>query len=445
MKTRQAVEMECVPFMKGDRDSKLDPEMRGIRKVKSENENDDPEFGIRVDASSTTRSSNCKGVHPLLNKCVIVVSFVLVFAILFNHICIYLTNHSVLLPSLWAVQRGEDEEEQKIETDDAYEQVVKSISEKDKGRIFNVTNNDEGEDDEDGADHMNDDKNGEKIDDKKEVEEKELSLEERKKFLQDPYDHNLGALQTPKLTPSGWWPDDLWIHDCVNKKRHLVPFLNPPEWNDYRLGDCVKICGGCPKDDYHPELAHEATMAGQYYDLGCDKAGPQWHVKRGNVTLLNQIIEGMHVREGFEIPDPGKIIIHLRLGDKIEDSKASVFDMLQNSADPGHKSFHGLHAIKSLYEFMSNVVTSAATKVEIRGGSQHPDMYKKSKTYAYCLKEAFEEAGYNTTMNLEEGNADIDFYYMVNAHKIITTVGGFSRFIGHLVLERGGTAYGRVF
>ena len=179
--------------------------------------------------------------------------------------------------------------------------------------------------------------------------------------------------------------------------------------------------------------------------MGCDEAGPQWHHKRGNETLLNQIIDGMRDREGFETPDPDAIVIHRRLGDKMEDSLADVFEMLQAGADPGHRSFRGLHAIKSLYEFMTNVATSGVSKVEIRGGSQHPEMYEKSKTYAYCLKEAFEQAGYDTKMNLEEGDADIDFYYMVNARNLISSVGGFSRFVGHMVLKRGGIVYGRVF
>ena len=91
---------------------------------------------------------------------------------------------------------------------------------------------------------------------------------------------------------------------------------------------------------------------------------------------------------------------------------------------------------------MSNVVKSGATKVVIRGGSQKPDEYVKSQTYAYCLQEAFQEAGYDTDMKLEEGDADVDFYFMVNAKRIITSVGGFSRYIGHLVLQRGGITYG---
>lgn len=273
-----------------------------------------------------------------------------------------------------------------------------------------------------------------------------LSLEEREKFMHQAqnykYDHSF--FQQPKETPSGWWPDAEWIQACVDKPRELTPFHTLENWVDYRLGDCVKLCGGCPTVEDHPQLAHW-TIAGQYYDLGCDPEGPQYHVKRGNETLLDTILEGLAGKKGFYKPDPEAIVIHLRLGDKMEDSKATVFEMLHNSADPGHRSFSGLHAIKSLYEFLTNIVTSQATKVVIRGGSQWPDMYQKSKTYAYCLQEAIEEAGYDVTINLDEGNADADFYFMVHARKMIVSVGGFSRYIGHLVLRGGGIVYGRVF
>lgn len=268
-----------------------------------------------------------------------------------------------------------------------------------------------------------------------------LPLAEREKFMLGAKDYDMAALQAPKKTPSGWWPDELWIYDCANRERDLTPFNTNPDWVDYRLGDCVKLCSGCP-DKQHPHLMHNATIAGQYWDLGCDKQGPHWHVKRGNETLLNDIIDGMTGRPGFVKPDPDAIVIHLRLGDKMEHSSSNVQDMLQKSADPGFRSFQGVHAIKSLYEFMSDVVRSGADRVVIRGGSQTPTEYVKSKTYAHCLREAFQEAGYDTTIDLEEGDADIDFYFMVNARRIITSLGGFSRYIGHLVLQRGGITYG---
>jgi hypothetical protein len=279
-----------------------------------------------------------------------------------------------------------------------------------------------------------------------------LSLEERQAFATAYDDNNMTYFREPKSTPSGWWPTADWIQQCVTTPRNLTPFATLPEWEGYRLGDCVKICAGCPierkphaKEDLYqsPQLAH-VTIAGEYWDRDCAR-GKQYHMKRGNESLLDEIIDSRLGQPGFYYPDPNAIVIHLRLGDKLEDADADVFEMLQNSAEPGRGSFRGYHAVKSLYEFLTNVVISGATKVSIHGGSQIPDMYQKSKTYAYCLQEAFVQAGYDSELNMEEGNADYDFVYMVNAKKVITTIGGFSRFIGHMVLRRGGIVYGRVY
>ena len=278
-----------------------------------------------------------------------------------------------------------------------------------------------------------------------------LSLAERKKFHTNRNQDDISLYRPRKATPSGWWPDSDWVESCVLKERDLKPFVTLEKWVDYRLGDCVKLCRGCPEDndpplgfdDYTSELAHW-TIAGEYYDKVCAH-GRESNPSGGNETLLNELVDKRMNLAEYTIPDPHDLVIHLRLGDKIEDAKASVYEMLQESSDPGRKSFTGFHAVKSVYEFLTNILESKATKVVIRGGSQIPDMYMKSKTYAYCLQEAFEKAGFETDMNLEEGNADKDFIYMVNAKKMIVTLGGFSRFIGHLVLERGGIVYGRMY
>ena len=272
----------------------------------------------------------------------------------------------------------------------------------------------------------------------------DLPLGVRLKFQRDFKEHNITWLHEPKPTPSGWWPDAEWIMDCVERERDLKPFDTLIEFKNYRLGDCVKLCSGCPTDQEFKNLAHW-TIAGQYYDSGCDANGPHFHTKRGNETLLLEILKNVAETQDYPTPDPEAIVIHLRLGDKMESSKSNPFTMLHFSADPGRKSFQGVHAIKSVYEFLSDIIISEAPKVVIRGGSQWPDEYKKSKTYAYCLAEAIEKAGYEVEMNLSEGNPDRDFFYMVNARKMIPSVGGFSRFIAHMVLETGGIVYGRVF
>lgn len=249
-------------------------------------------------------------------------------------------------------------------------------------------------------------------------EETFVPFEERKKFMKGPWDYEVSKLKEPKPTPSGWWPTRKWIGECANKPRELTPFKTYPDWVGYRLGDCIKFCGhgACPSDTVSPQLAHW-SIAGEYYDRACGPTGPYLHKKKGNETLVDVILKKREGKTGFEKPDPDAVIIHLRLGDKIERSSTNAYWMLENSADPGTKNFKGMHGIKSLYELMTNIHASGAKKVVIRGGSLYPNQYVKSKTYAYCLQEAIEEAGYEVSMNIDEGNADADFFFLVHAKK----------------------------
>jgi len=239
--------------------------------------------------------------------------------------------------------------------------------------------------------------------------------------VREPNDNNLTWYREVKDTPSGWWPDDGWIRSCVDQPRNLTPFHTYPVWKDYRLGDCVKLCRGCPTPDDHAELA-DWTIAGEYYDLACPPNGFM-HEKGGNETLLEILVDAREGEEGFHSPDPGAIVIHLRLGDKIELAGADAYEILRSGAEPYDTSFRGYRALKSLYEFMTDVFQSASSSVIIRGGSQWPNMYEKSKTYAHCIRDAMEMAGYDATMNLDEGNADADFFYMSHSRKVIVTLG----------------------
>jgi len=83
------------------------------------------------------------------------------------------------------------------------------------------------------------------------------------------------------------------------------------------------------------------TIGGEYYDKGCSPFGPGYHVKRGNITLLEEILAEREGLEGYLTPPKDSVVIHLRLGDKLEHSEATPYEMLQDSADPAFKSFQG--------------------------------------------------------------------------------------------------------
>ena len=83
----------------------------------------------------------------------------------------------------------------------------------------------------------------------------------------------------------------------------------------------------------------------------------------------------------------------------------------------------------------------------IGGGCWRDDMCgcTKSSSYARCVAREFEHQGYNTTLSIDDENADRDFYFMAHAKHFIETSGGFSKLVALLVEKQGGTVYGRRF
>ena len=268
-----------------------------------------------------------------------------------------------------------------------------------------------------------------------------LSFAERAKFQRSPVDYNVTFFQAPKPTPSGWWPDHHWIKQCVKQDRVLEPFPTAGDWVGYRLGDCIKRCSGCPGKRKHHDLA-STSIAGQYNEQAC-KTG--LHVERGNETLLDELLAARDGKKGFYKPDPDAMVVHLRLGDKIELSRTKPTLILSDGGDPHYNPFHGFGAIKSVYEILTEISLSNLTKVVVRGGSHWPDAYRKSRIYSDCLYQAATKAGYEASINVKEVDADADFYFLSHARHIITSVGGYSRYVGHAVLRRGGILYGRYF
>jgi hypothetical protein len=235
-------------------------------------------------------------------------------------------------------------------------------------------------------------------------------------------------------------PSDKWVKRCTKRitEKGLIP-LNVT-WELYRLGDCIKLCASC-------EGGPKNSMARQYGNLACgtgedDKT--RKHVPGGNLTFVEKVLQ-LHTQDpSFTIPAVDELVIHLRLGDVIEGSKAPVAEMLMHGANPAHhRNFKT--AIKSVHEYISNIQESGLHKVVIRGGSHMPERYKKSRVYSECLKEAIENAGYHVSMEVEGNTPDSDFYFMSRAKTIIVSTGGYSRLMGKMVKKGGGTVVGRTF
>ena len=157
---------------------------------------------------------------------------------------------------------------------------------------------------------------------------------------------------------------------------------------------------------------------------------------------------------GFREPEPTSLVIHLRLGDMVDEAAADVQTMLIRGADPGGVAVKFYpNSTKSVPELLANAAMANVSTVHLVGGGcwrrvrseNQDDNCIKSTIYARCVLRAFEHRGYSTTLSMDGENADEDFYFMTHAKHFIETSGGFSRLAANLVERQGGTVYGRRF
>lgn len=254
---------------------------------------------------------------------------------------------------------------------------------------------------------------------------------------------------------SAWVPTDDWIERCVDDfdPDAIRPFFNNPEYDGYRLGDCVRLCL-C----WGPKFPRfENSLASEYGRRAC---GPNFTIG-GDMEVLMELFRERRDRadgDRWEVPGGNnEVVVHLRLGDVIEGADADAKSLLTNRNGTSPRNpLYPRGSIKSVHQFLSRIYelagapgggsgsgSSRRPAVTIVGGShrQHRGAkYRKSRIYAGCLRAAVAEAGYDVSMRLDANDPDRDFYYMANAGAFIPSLGGYSTLIARLVNYRGGRA-----
>lgn len=251
------------------------------------------------------------------------------------------------------------------------------------------------------------------------------------------------AVDTVESTlPSSWVASDKWLQGCATNlsRKEPVPFrphLFPGHHNSrlYRLGDCLRKCACMPGHG-------NQTMLAQYMSLGCvpSRLSPLTIKYKGgmNMTIIEQLLRMRDEKPGFTRPDPDALVIHLRLGDLIEETNATASRMLTHGAVPQSREKQW---IRSVHEYLSDIKESNSTKIVIVGGS-HQAESTKSRVYADCLQEAIALSGYTVTMRTDGFSPDQDFYYVSHAKRVMVSIGGFSWLMGHMAQRHGGIIIG---
>lgn len=164
---------------------------------------------------------------------------------------------------------------------------------------------------------------------------------------------------------------------------------------------------------------------------------------KSNLKTVRQILRLYDGEPGFDKPDPESLVVHLRLGDVIENSNSSSLQMLTHGGDPAHnRNFRT--AIKSIHELLGDAKRAGVRRIVVVGGSHLKMRTPESFDYSHCVYQAFKVAGYDTKLSLN-GHPDKDFYFMANAKIIVVSSGGYSRLVGKIVKRQGGQIIGRSF
>lgn len=235
-----------------------------------------------------------------------------------------------------------------------------------------------------------------------------------------------------------WIPSNKWLHDCAQDYSSRGGGEWDIEERQAAIGDCIKFCA-C----YHSRYANTTFNYMYAWGDGCPmKKGEDYWDK---LHIVDEIHKVQSKYPSFTTPDPDALVIHLRLGDIVEDAKRSVEEILVDGSDPGYKPAKFRKGIKSVRELLMNAYEANVTKVNIIGGSHKKEQWKKSRVYAGCVRHAIHTAGFNVTMHIEGTHPDNDFYFMSHAHQLVVSAGGYSGFVGILAERRGGSIIGRSF
>ncbi|CAB9522372.1 expressed unknown protein [Seminavis robusta] len=253
------------------------------------------------------------------------------------------------------------------------------------------------------------------------------------------------------------WLTDQWLHSCANEL--IAECEKEAPWcrkfkNDhpvYPLGDCIKMCARCGNGkNFQPD--EPRPLALNYSKIACPriykKSGtpnPRY-ISGGNMDVVAEVMEQMKDFVPYKTATPPEdaIVLHLRVGDVIEESKDPVFTLLTQGGDPLHTEGYR-SSIKSVYEYLDNIEQSGSKNVIIIGGTYKPQYFFYSRVYSGCLVRALEKAGNNVTINLDGGDADADFYYLSHSKHFIASAGGYSKLVGDMVKRLGGNVIGRTF
>ena len=171
-----------------------------------------------------------------------------------------------------------------------------------------------------------------------------------------------------------------------------------------------------------------------------------------NIKVLSKIVDGFMTSHNINIPAEDAMVMHLRVGDVIDDTNVSVDDFLNRRVN----SYHALFGINPPNNGWSPVYVRclasfdrALKKTKELGLHKISLVYGfhiksggllKSKRYIAYLVQHAQDQGFEVEM-ITDADADVSFAYACSAKHFLPGGGGFSKLMARVVKHRGNNVY----
>jgi hypothetical protein len=219
------------------------------------------------------------------------------------------------------------------------------------------------------------------------------------------------------------------ISDQIKPKKYCCGLYSNNDY--YRLGDMVIwqerwLSGG---QEYH--YKNFPNSIATEYMKKTDK--------QKNYNILFSIVQ-QRTKETKDLPDKNDIVIHLRVGDVVENNPADVITILSTYTYMDlYSQSNYTPPLSYIEDKIKKINQKDVGKLIFVAGSHIEIPTPKSCQYIEIIKRYFEIKGYNIQTRLGK-KADEDFIFMCNAKYFIpSTNGGYTGLIKKMVERMGNT------
>lgn len=253
---------------------------------------------------------------------------------------------------------------------------------------------------------------------------------------------------TPEQYKSLEMPQEWSYYQLIDQSQRLCGLRKMHCQFANKLGRVITRSTNCSYDDLH---LPEGSLA---REIG-DKCAIANDPKADHDAIFRSVVQERHHGRQEAAPRPTDVVVHVRIGDVVDNAHHSVRELLQEP-----RAFYPETLLKTVYvkpfsyydKVIPDSILEGTTTVYLVGGvhagctqaTSLPRLPIKSCMYVHALREYFLTQRKVKSVELRLGRTpDEDVVFMTQSKQFVRGGGGFSRVMGELVEHFGGTVLGR--